>query len=453
LIGLSSFLLNLNRPINELFWKNTKKEFLSLLVNTIKKVGTSIFLAGRALLSPRGGRRLKDELGSVHARTEGLLWMRMKYTLLSLAVTLTSSERLPPEFSCSVGKNVHTISPIANAKPTEFLDETVAEALKQVHGRQYLKVILSEGKYYFKCELNSTAFPSLKTLEIVGKGKLATQLIHSQKCAPGLPDPQNSSTNTHRFFTMWNGTCLKVSALSMRDGDTETADKYSNNWGGAVLLYQGASASMTDVKVSNCIANDGGAIFLQPGWTYGSQSERPAQLYLDHTDILDSEASGLAGGGNGGAISCNSFPSEGAPLKSTLVGAELWLTASSFVRNRARGEGGGIFAGFSIVRNISNLTLTHNSAGTLGGGMLLVLGAAGYSDTDGPHTTPALLSDLVLANNNATLGGGIIVQSVWNSVLAPAGQGNFVAILNRITAHSNSASASGGGVAVATSNR
>jgi hypothetical protein len=205
------------------------------------------------------------------------------------------------------------------------------------------------------------------------------------------------------------------------------------NLGGGGGIFNEANLTLTDVTLSNNRATQGGGIFNQ--YAAGASDPTPPTLNLTRVTLVGntalSAAQGQGGGGlfNGGVVTANSL---------TLTG------------NSAGYQGGGIYINSYFAANLTNFTISNNTA-KMGGGIsneidhLVSLntgtisgnvsnccdvggqpaGGGGIVNNDGTMS----LTDVTISGNTATstggYGGGIVnIQQMT---------------LNRVTISGNSA--------------
>ncbi len=219
--------------------------------------------------------------------------------------------------------------------------------------------------------------------------------------------------------------------------------------------------------VDPCVGGGGGAIRFD-GFTNGTPSTNGGQLTLNNVTLTDNQvdegnggaielinssltvsnsnfannsASGVGGGGNGGAIYFNSGDLTGAGV--------LTINGSTFQANQANrslsnsGNGGAIYVGSltgssiggsSSVGFSGNFANSTNSEGGFGGALFV-------ADSDNLGANTLNLVDISLDNNTSTNGGGGIYQQ--NNAVAPANNLNLTSLASVAT---NNSSGPGGGI-------
>lgn len=222
----------------------------------------------------------------------------------------------------------------------------------------------------------------------------------------------NRGGNAGAVYSRWGGSSTTIKKSKFHDN--EVANK--NGLGGAMLLWDGAGATVTSSKYINNTARDGGgAIYVTTNSSLtvskstfsgnktrfaggGVRVEQAATASFSRTRFIENSSQEHAGGiDNRGTLSLtdvilerNSADYEGGGL--VLVSGAATLNRVTLSGNTARRGGG--FESNTANATLTNVTLSGNSASQGGGGIYNVWG-------------PITLNDVTLSGNSASNGGGI----------------------------------------------
>lgn len=211
----------------------------------------------------------------------------------------------------------------------------------------------------------------------------------------------NAGGSGGAVYPRWTGGKTWILSSVLRNNYTTNT---SNGWGGAMLIWDGASVEISDSEISNNTAREGGAIYVTQNSTLAV-----------YASVLRGNTGTLYGGAllNNAAtinvvdsdIENNSSVSTGAI---TNLGGALAITNTRIASNTATlddARGGGIMNGQQLVGSITLIgdarivssTLEHNSAAD---------GAGIYNDAD------LTLSNSTLYSNTARIrAGGIEIST------------------------------------------
>lgn len=198
----------------------------------------------------------------------------------------------------------------------------------------------------------------------------------------------NKAGNGGAIYARYGGGKVTITSSSLHDNQTTNT---TNGWGGAILLWDGATVDIRQSKLDSNKANYGGAIFND----FANSS-----MMLQYSMVDNNTATNA-----GGAIDTASGP---ASLTNTVLsgnhaggagggiyndlGTQLTLTSVTLVGNSA-GGGGGIF-NYHATSTLTNVTFSSNSADGYGGGL------------NNNHDATATLTNVTFWGNSVSTFGG-----------------------------------------------
>lgn len=229
----------------------------------------------------------------------------------------------------------------------------------------------------------------------------------------------NRAANGGAIYSRFAAAPTTISRSTFDDNQTTST---TDGWGGAILIWDGASVSVDRSTFKSNVARSGGAVYvfgatsvLTSSRTTWQSNRAPAgnggHVYNQGTFEVHGEDAFASGGAlRGGAIY-------------NAAGASLDVSTASFERLRAENDGGAIYnlGGGSVVNSTISENVTAELSGK-GGGIL-----------NGGTLT---LENVTVSGNSSIVGGGIA-----NAVQS----GAFLRLLH-VTVTANSAT-SGGGLA------
>jgi predicted outer membrane repeat protein len=232
----------------------------------------------------------------------------------------------------------------------------------------------------------------------------------SRLVVAGSTFSRNEAVNGGAIFA-FNGVQLEMTDSTL-NSNRATGQTAGSGWGGALLLWDGADATIERTFFINNRAREGGAL---------QSMFESSDLVVRRTAFLDNQAQN----GSGGAIRLG-------PADNVGSGSHVQLTEVAISNNEASGtvlaSGGGIYGEASSLR-MAGVTLAQNTAANRGGAIYFV--NARFPDLSIINST--------LYDNSASLEGGAIY------VASGAGSLDDVSLGN-VTIGRNSAG-SGGGLA------
>lgn len=221
---------------------------------------------------------------------------------------------------------------------------------------------------------------------------------------------ENEAVNGGAIFA-YNGAQVTMTNTLLRN-NRATGVSAGGGWGGALLLWQGANATIEGGAFRANSAREGGAI---------QSMFDGSDLRITGTTFNRNEARN----GSGGGIRLG--PADGVGS-----GSYARLTNVTLSANQATGSalasGGGIYGDSSALR-LEGVTVSSNTAANRGGGLYFV-------DSRFPNLS---IGNSTISNNEASLEGGGIYIASGNGVVNDVG-------LSNVTLGQNSAG-SGGGIA------
>ncbi|MBI5564747.1 MAG: hypothetical protein HY870_07630 [Chloroflexi bacterium] len=271
----------------------------------------------------------------------------------------------------------------------------------------------------------------------------------------------NQALNGGALYPRFAGARTTIISSTLRYNQ---ASDTTNGWGGAMLIWDGAAATIQDSDIFSNTARQGGGIYafanssltLSGGTLHDNSANNSGGGLLNAgTATLTSVTfSGNSAPGGGGlynshtamltnvTLSGNSGTSDGGGLYNEGTAT---LTGGAFNGNTAARNGGGLFnsgvvmqKGVTFSRNsaskggglyndgpsatLTSVTFSGNSAGDYGGGLYIVSGAATLNDVT------------FNGNESSYLGGGLFNDSLGTATLV------------NVTFSGNSAATSGGGL-------
>jgi hypothetical protein len=235
---------------------------------------------------------------------------------------------------------------------------------------------------------------------------------------------ENEADSGAGVYARFSGAPVVIRRTHIRDNEALG----TVGWGGAVLLWDGASLTVEDGLFTGNRAKHGGAI---------NNPFANSSVSLDNSTVHGN----FSIGGNGGGISAGGGPlviSDSSLLLNTTSGnggavyyfngETLLISESAVHSNSASGNGGGVAVENTTNASFNNVTITQNSA-TTGGGL---------------HLTEAItfISHATITNNTSVNAGdglrhmstGVRTTRIQNTVLqnpngdncAPSGPGHVV---------------------------
>ncbi|MGC2234656.1 MAG: choice-of-anchor Q domain-containing protein [Pyrinomonadaceae bacterium] len=250
---------------------------------------------------------------------------------------------------------------------------------------------------------------------------IGCSFTNNTNTAPGVNGTGGGAISNDAIATIINSTFTNNSAVNgaaggaiyTRDGmmsitgstftGNTTTSTGQNSQGGAVAVQGNGQLTINNsVLTGNSTTKDGGAIYYQPN------GGTPFLTITDSTisnNIANSDADDF---GNGGGLSLQGTGS--VSISGTTINGNTARQSSSF--SAFAGNGGGIAA--SAITNLTNTTVSGNTAGFTGGGIYTI----------GTSTIIVTIESSTITGNTATSsGGGLIANSsnpvnIHNSIFA-----------------------------------
>ncbi len=279
----------------------------------------------------------------------------------------------------------------------------------------------------------------------------------------------NNATRVFKFQD--NSGTHTISNLTIRNANNTTPQNCTTNLPGGGGIFNEANLTLNSVTVSNSRATQGGGIFN--AYAGGPSDPTPPSLNLNSVTLSNNQATSTCQGQGGGGL---------------FNGSLLTTNGITITNNSAGYQGGGVYINSYYTVNISNFTISSNTA-KMGGGLSNEIdqqvslsngtissntsnccdvggqasGGGGIVNNDGAMT----LTNVTVSGNTATstggYGGGIIniqqmtltnVTISGNSaqygagIYNGAGVGNSMSLTNVTISGNNhpSAAAGGGGI-------
>lgn len=217
----------------------------------------------------------------------------------------------------------------------------------------------------------------------------------------------NKGANGGALMLFHPGAVTKITGTTFHDNQTIST---TDGWGGAILVFDGASATVSSGTFNLNRARSGGAVYVHLG---------SSSLTVNDSAVTNNKASVGSGGGiwNGGTAT---------------------LTNVTLNANEAGGVGGGVFN--RQTATLSKVTLSNNQADWGGGinneGSSLVVLNSTFSENsatgrggglNNDDAGVAALSNVTFSGNSALNGGGIYsydtIDQIKNTLLVKGASG------------------------------
>ena len=209
------------------------------------------------------------------------------------------------------------------------------------------------------------------------------------------------SSRVFYIYAQTSGVEVAISGLSIINGDA------NGNGGGGLYDYHDGDLTLSDVSITGCVANVGGAVYKTAGGT----------LEIVDSTISDNNASNGSGAlnmsGLGDLIITNSTFDGNDAGNSGGVGrisndGSIAITDSTFSNNTASGGGGAFYTTTEVTGDvsISSSTFYNNSANSGGGGAVYSLNAGLFTVTSS-----------TFSGNTSTSWGGALYLGTQGQVI------------------------------------
>jgi hypothetical protein len=268
----------------------------------------------------------------------------------------------------------------------------------------------------------------------------------------GLYLGHSNATVTISDGRVLNNTARQGGGLYLRNGKStfsnSTVAGNSATDGGGLYLYSGAATFVNTTLSGNSAVNSGGGLYL---------SQSSATVTISDSRLLNNTAS--QGGGlhlrdgdatlNNNTISGNSVTGDGGGLY--LLEGNATFSGNTIISNTAAGDGGGLYLQASDATS-SGDSITSNDAGDSGGGLYLDSSDATLiNSTISGNRAVNSGGGLSLAYSNVTFRGSDIISNTAGNKGGGLHLWESDAILSGNTIISNTASHDGGGLYLWTS--
>ncbi|HEY7061018.1 MAG TPA: choice-of-anchor Q domain-containing protein [Chloroflexota bacterium] len=259
----------------------------------------------------------------------------------------------------------------------------------------------------------------------------------------------NSATNGGALYPRFAGAQVSITNSVLHDNHATGTAPLTSGWGGAILVWDGATVNLVGSDLYNNTAAQGGALTSQ---------QATASIMLQGTHVHDNHAVFEGGGifARGPLTVANSTIS--GNVSGGEVGGGAWtggtvtLTDSTVSGNMIGGGGAGLSVAGTAT--LSRVTISGNTAGTQGGGIFNLGGTMHLTDVTISNNSstdeaggivnfgPADLTNVTFSGNSAPSGGAIVQRSntaltLKNTIIAKGSSGGSCSAFNGGTITSN----------------
>ncbi|HEY7060382.1 MAG TPA: choice-of-anchor Q domain-containing protein [Chloroflexota bacterium] len=244
----------------------------------------------------------------------------------------------------------------------------------------------------------------------------------------------NSATNGGALYPRFAGAVVTITNSVLHDNHATGTDYNTGGWGGAILVWDGATVNLVGSDLYNNTAEEGGAlnsrqanssIMLQGTQAHDNHVlEYGGGIYaLGTLTVANSTISGNVSGGGGGLWTLGTVTLTDSTVSGNMIdgfGGGLsgqgttTLSRVTITGNTATQDGGGV-ENNSGTMHLTDVTISNNTSTAEGGGIV------NFGQTD--------LTNVTLSGNSAPLGGSAIVQrsgtavTLKNTIIAKGSRG------------------------------